>query len=184
MKKNIETKEFSLITAISEESYRTQRQLSESTGLSLGMTNILIKKLINKGYIKVKHLDWKRTQYLLTMKGMMEISRKSFAYALHTLKQFRVIRAGIEEKILAEKKLGAKRAYLIAWPEYQGALSEAFTELGIDDFEIEFVETFNLLGDREGLIFAATVENIPKAKPGQKIVPLINSKDLKFQFDS
>ena len=80
-------REFSLIQEIAREPARTQRELSQSTGLSLGMTNILLKRLVHKGYIKVKHLDWKRTQYLLTVEGMMEKTRKSFAYALHTIRQ-------------------------------------------------------------------------------------------------
>lgn len=184
MKSALPQKEYTLIEAISQESSLTQRELSQNTGLSLGMTNILLKKLINKGYIKVKHLDWKRTQYLLTMKGMMEMSRKSYSYALHTLNQFRVIRKSMRAIIMQEYKKGTRRAFVIAWPEYQDAIKEAFLELGIQDFEIKFIETFNLLGARKGVIFAATVEDTPKPRPGQNIIPLLNPKDLKFQFDA
>ena len=37
--------------------------------VGLGMTNLLIQRLARKGLIKVTQLDWKRTQYLLTLKG-------------------------------------------------------------------------------------------------------------------
>src|SRR5687767_5206385 len=92
-------KEFSLIQEIARKPLQTQRQLSQSTGLSLGMTNILLKRLARKGYIKIKHLDWKRTQYLLTVKGLLEKTRKSYAYALYAINQFRLIRERIRDRV-------------------------------------------------------------------------------------
>ena len=94
-------KEFILIQEIAKSPTRTQRDLSESIGLSLGMTNLLIKRLARKGLIKVTHLDWKRTQYLLTLKGMMEKTRKTYHYTLYTLRLFRQIEsyvAGVDRE--------------------------------------------------------------------------------------
>ena len=69
-------KEFLLIQEISRKPTHTQRDLSRSVGLSLGMTNLIIQRLSRKGLIKVTQLDWKRTQYLLTLKGAVEKTRK------------------------------------------------------------------------------------------------------------
>ncbi|MFH2204163.1 MAG: winged helix-turn-helix transcriptional regulator [Elusimicrobiota bacterium] len=177
-------REFSLIQEISREPSRTQRELSQSTGLSLGMTNILLKRLVHKGYIKVKHLDWKRTQYLLTMKGVMEKTRKSFSYALHTIRQFRIISKRIHDLVQREYERGERAAIVVAWPETADAVREALADMEATDFKMYYVETFKELGERPGLIFTATVEDIPPPKAGQRFVPLLDNDALKFKFDS
>ena len=35
----------------------TQRDLSEKTGLSLGMVNLLLKKFVKKGFVKLEKLN-------------------------------------------------------------------------------------------------------------------------------
>ncbi len=181
--KSLGEREFSLIQEIAREPSCTQRKLSQSTGLSLGMTNILLKRLVHKGYIKVKHLDWKRTQYLLTLEGVMEKTRKSFSYALHTIRQFQQIRKRIHERVLREYEVGVREAIVVAWPETADAIREALKELPIDDFNLKYVESFKELGDRRGVVFTATVENIPEPKEGQRLVPLLDYDTLKFKFE-
>src|SRR5947209_3037692 len=88
-------KEFLLIQEIARKPTRTQRDLSQSLGLSLGMTNLLIQRLSRKGLIKITQLDWKRTQYLLTLKGAVEKTRKAYGYTLYTLRIFRQIQDNI-----------------------------------------------------------------------------------------
>ena len=69
--------EYAVISEVAREPGQTQREISRKVGLSLGMTNALLLRLARKGYIKMKQLDWKRTEYLLTLKGAMEKTRKS-----------------------------------------------------------------------------------------------------------
>jgi DNA-binding MarR family transcriptional regulator len=177
-------REYTLIQEIARESSRTQRELSRSTGLSLGMTNILLQRLIHKGFVKVKHLDWKRTQYLLTVEGMMEKARKSYAYALHTIQQFKVIQKQILDCIQAEYEAGTREASIVAWPETEDAIREAIKELPISDFKLEYVETFAQLGARPGVVFTATVEPAPEPKENQRFVSLLDYDALKFKFDT
>jgi len=176
-------REYTLIQEIAREPSRTQRELSRSTGLSLGMTNILLKRLVHKGLVKVKHLDWKRTQYLLTVEGMMEKARKSYAYALHTIRQFRVIQKRIHDCVQKEYEAGTRSAYVVAWPETEDAIREAITELPITDFNLEYVETFKHLGARAGVVFVATVEPAPDPQAGQRFVSLLDYEALKFKFE-
>ena len=50
----------------------TQRELSEKTGLSLGMVNLLLKKFIKKGFVKLERLNSKSFRYILTPEGFKE----------------------------------------------------------------------------------------------------------------
>jgi DNA-binding MarR family transcriptional regulator len=88
----ISEKEFAVIREISNNHLPDQRTIAIRTGISLGLTNLIIKRLINKGYIKAKQLNQKKIQYLLTPKGFSEKAKKSYNYTLKTfgmLKSFR-----------------------------------------------------------------------------------------------
>ena len=175
-------KEFSLIQEIAKNSSQTQRKLSQNTGLSLGMTNILLQRLVRKGYVKIKHLDWNRTQYLLTVEGLVEKTQKSYAYALHVFRQFHLIRQRIREVVLEEHSRGMRSALVVAWPETAEMIRECVRELGLQDLEVTYLETFKELGDRPGTVFTATMEPQPGPKEGQRFVPLLEVEALTFKF--
>ena len=80
--------ECALMQAVADYPGQTPSPISKRIGLSLGMTNILLMRFARKGYTKSKQLDRKRTEYLLTMKGALEKSRKSYAYTFHTIRLF------------------------------------------------------------------------------------------------
>ena len=50
----------------------TQRSLSSKLGVALGLTNLYIKRLARKGYIKITTIPRNRIQYLLTPQGLAE----------------------------------------------------------------------------------------------------------------
>lgn len=178
----MEDKEFSLIQEISLRPHQTQRQLSSEVGLSLGMTNILLMRLVRKGYVKIRQLDWKRTEYLLTLAGAMEKARKTYAYTLHTIRLYRSVMENVQKVIKEEYDRGTRRAIIVAWPETVAAISGALKELALDDLEVEFVDNFKTLGGRPGMVLVATEEPAPKPGPGQHFVPLLNGGALKFSF--
>lgn len=175
-------KEFSLISELAKRPSQTQRELSQNTGLSLGMTNLLLKRLARKGYVKIRHLDWKRTQYLLTVEGIMEKTRKSYAYALHAIHQFREIRRRIHDLVREEYGRGLREAYVVAWPETAEMIAHSLKDLALEDLRITYVETFSQLGERPGVAFTATIEAPPRPRPGQRIVPLLDHSSLAFHF--
>ncbi|HPG86689.1 MAG TPA: winged helix-turn-helix transcriptional regulator, partial [Spirochaetales bacterium] len=48
----------------------TQRDLAEAAGLSLGMTNALVKRFSDKGWVLLKRLNSRNIQYALTPDGV------------------------------------------------------------------------------------------------------------------
>ena len=77
MKKNID--HFNVLRRIQKKPKSTQRELSESLGLSLGKINYCLKALKQKGLIKIdnfqKHERKLQYVYLLTPKGITEKTR-------------------------------------------------------------------------------------------------------------
>jgi DNA-binding MarR family transcriptional regulator len=72
--------ESSTISGKNQYSVSHSRDLSEKTGLSLGMVNILLKKFIKKGFVKLERLNSKTFRYILTPEGFKEKSKKTIEY--------------------------------------------------------------------------------------------------------
>ncbi|MCX7747197.1 MAG: winged helix-turn-helix transcriptional regulator [Clostridia bacterium] len=77
-------KELEVLEHISKDSNITQRKIAERTGLSLGAANILIKRLIKKGILKVEKINSRTLRYLLTPKGMVEKTKMTYAYIVYS----------------------------------------------------------------------------------------------------
>ena len=102
----IDEREFRIIEEISQDKDLTQRKMSHKSGLSLGMTNIILKRLVSKGYIKVKGLDRRKVQYIITPKGFAEKTKKSYRYFLKTIHSLQEMKKKIQHLILMECKKG------------------------------------------------------------------------------
>ncbi len=53
-----------------------QRELARAVGMSLGMTNALLKRLAAKGFITMKKANSRKIQYVITPEGMQEAARR------------------------------------------------------------------------------------------------------------
>jgi DNA-binding MarR family transcriptional regulator len=87
----LDEREFELVNIIGAELGANQRDLSKLMDLSLGQTNMLIKRLVSKGYIRISQLNKKKVQYLLTPKGFTEKMNKSIKYTLKTINSLSLI---------------------------------------------------------------------------------------------
>jgi len=99
----VSEKEFAVIHEISNNHLPDQRTIATRTGISLGLTNLIIKRLITKGYLKAKQLDKKKIQYILTPKGFAEKANKSYNFTLKTIGLLKSVRVRIQD--LIEKKI-------------------------------------------------------------------------------
>lgn len=105
-------REFQLLTGISADQSVTQRSLAKSYGLALGLTNLLIRRLVKKGYLNLVNLDRKRVRYLLTPKGVMEKARLTSAYLEYSLFFYRQIRQFLEQAFSSLMTTREQRLFL------------------------------------------------------------------------
>ena len=174
-------KEFLLIQEIARQPNRTQRDLSQSLGLSLGMTNLLIQRLARKGLIKVTQLDWKRTQYLLTLKGAMEKTRKTYRYTLYTMRLFKQIRENIETLLRREYDGGRRDFYLVAQDELLDLLRETVAELALPDSRFTFYSSYSEASPQADLLLTATLDAAPE-KSFPRAVSLVDFNNISFRL--
>jgi DNA-binding MarR family transcriptional regulator len=77
-----------VLNLISEKPRLSQRDIASQSGLSLGLVNLTLKRLLQTGHIKVSNLNKKKVEYLVTPKGFFEKANHSYAYLSKTLKVF------------------------------------------------------------------------------------------------
>ncbi len=181
---NLEAKEFNLIQEIAKSPGSTQRELSNNTGLSLGMTNLLLKRLARKGLIKVKALDWNRMQYLLTLKGAMEKASKSYHYSLYTVRIFRQIERNISVALRREYDAGRRDFAVVAQDEILDLVKDIVADLGIADARFLFVNRFEDLPPSTPLVLVAVPAPYPAPKNGTRHIRLVDFDDIDFRVEA
>ena len=98
---DITSKELNILSEIRRLEKPTQRRIASSVGISLGMTNIMIKKLLEKGLIKVRKLNRRNVDYLLTNRGVKEVTKRSYRFLRRTMRNLKILKGGIR-KIVEE----------------------------------------------------------------------------------
>lgn len=77
--------ELKTLLEIKEDSSVTQRSLAHRLNISLGLTNAIIKNLIHRGLIKAKKDTGRKLLYIITPKGMANVSRLMYSRFQETL---------------------------------------------------------------------------------------------------
>lgn len=116
MERQVE-RDLEILTAIEEGTPLTQRALAQRLGVALGLTNLYVKRLASKGFIKVKEFPrkpyaGKRLRYVLTPRGVAEKARLTYEYMGHSLRLFRRTRGNLREAMAQLTHQGIKRIAL------------------------------------------------------------------------
>ena len=95
---NHETHTLRILDAIESDHFVSQRTLAGDLGIALGLTNLLVKRLVRKGWIKVTHVKSNRVRYLITPAGIIEKGRMSRAYFEKSVLFYRQTRDRIRQQ--------------------------------------------------------------------------------------
>ncbi len=77
----------------------SQRTLSRKLGVALGLTNLLVRRLVTKGWVKVTGVRPHRVTYLITPAGIREKTRITRAYLENTMRLYSETRGRIRESL-------------------------------------------------------------------------------------
>jgi DNA-binding MarR family transcriptional regulator len=111
-------------TSITDKSYRvleilaagrelSQREVAQQSGLSLGMVNLILKRLITTGYIKASNLNQKKIEYILTPKGLAEKMARSYAYFVRAYRAFQESQSRVETLLNPLLKKGHRKFVIV-----------------------------------------------------------------------
>lgn len=90
-----------------------QRDLARIIGLSLGMTNAIMKRLVQKGLLKVKKVNNRNIQYIVSPQGLERIARRSYRYFRRTIKNVVFYREAIEGLLRQVARRGYRQVMLV-----------------------------------------------------------------------
>ena len=93
----------------------TQRELSKEMGVSLGKVNYCMKKLTEKGWVKLMNFSHNPNKagyaYLLTPGGIEEKTRLTFAFLAIKLEEYEMLKDEISKLKQDAEKLKSKQKY-------------------------------------------------------------------------
>ena len=100
--------EWKILHEIENSDNTTQRTLSKDLNLALGAINFHLKRLVNKGFIKMKTLPPNRAIYFVTPRGISRKVRLTYEYMVGTLAFYRESRRRSLELFQNLEKEGVK----------------------------------------------------------------------------
>ena len=75
----------------------SQRSLSGELGIALGLTNLLVRRMMHKGWVQLVRVPPNRYRYFLTPDGLAEKARRSRAYFAHSVEFYAQTRDRIRQ---------------------------------------------------------------------------------------
>jgi DNA-binding MarR family transcriptional regulator len=81
-----------LMGEIDQDGTFSQRELSKRLNISVGLVNTFMKRLVNKGYFKVKTMPRNRLKYFLTPEGLARKSLLTAEYLRYSVNFYRDIK--------------------------------------------------------------------------------------------
>ena len=138
-------RDLKLLEEVEQNSRVTQRGLATKLGIALGLTNIYLKRLARKGYIKCVNVQSNRITYWITPRGIAEKARLTYEfmdYSLHLYGEVRQHLRGVLQECAA-----ANRRVAI----YGRGEAAELAYLSLKEFGLEPVAVFDVDGRREFL---------------------------------
>lgn len=112
------TRELNLLEQIEIDPDITQASMADQLGVAVGTVNWHIKRLISKGYVKVKKAQRRKLKYIITPSGVALRAKLTVDYIDQSFKLYRQTRNRVNSLILELKENGHTKIQLDA--ENQG----------------------------------------------------------------
>ena len=98
--------ELHLLEEIERNPDTTQATLAAQLGVAVGSVNWYIKRLINKGYVKVTHLQRRKLHYFLTPAGLSLKVKLTRSYMDVSLRTYRELRQAANQTLAEVRRSG------------------------------------------------------------------------------
>ena len=106
---NEELRELTLLENIESDPDVNQSTLATQLGVAVGTVNWHLKRLIAKGYVKVKRAERKKLRYIITPEGIALRARLAVDYVERSFTLYRRTRQKVRERLQEVKQAGYDR---------------------------------------------------------------------------
>jgi|SRR3972149_1275186 len=140
---SLDVRELEILEKIENNGHLTQRELSKEVGIALGLINHLLKKMVKKGWVKIKNVDARRIKYLITPEGAREKSSLLYKRVESTIHFYLEAKRVIKEKVMHLKIEGVENVSIYGINHISEVLYIVLRELGL---RLESVVDENMAG--------------------------------------
>jgi DNA-binding MarR family transcriptional regulator len=106
-------RELSLLEEIEHDPDVTQASLAIQLGVAVGTVNLLIKRLISKGYVKVKRAQRRKLRYIITPEGLAFRASLAMHYIETSLHLYRKTRLRVRDLLSQAHQAGYNQVFII-----------------------------------------------------------------------
>jgi len=110
---NEELRELTLLENIENDPDVNQSALATYLGVAVGTVNWHIKRLIAKGYVKVKRAERKKLRYIITPEGIALRARLAVDYVERSFSIYRRTRQRVKEHLVKVQQAGFNRVRIV-----------------------------------------------------------------------
>ena len=110
---NEELRELTLLEKIENDPDVNQSTLATQLGVAVGTVNWHLKRLIAKGYVKVKRAERKKLRYIITPDGIALRARLALDYVERSFSLYRKTRQRVREYLSEIKSAGYNRICIV-----------------------------------------------------------------------
>lgn len=147
---NEELRELTLLENIENDPDVNQSTLASQLGVAVGTVNWHLKRLISKGYVKVKRAERKKLRYIITPEGIALRARLAMDYVEHSLSLYRKTRQRVNEHLKTIEAAGHKNVRILGKGDVADICRLTCLEHGIEvvttkDAPVLQVEGFKVL---------------------------------------
>ena len=90
----------------------TQADLAARLGVAVGSVNWYLKRLVNKGYIKVRQMQRRRLRYLITPQGVTEKARLTASFMQVSMRLYRETRQAAKRYLTEIRQAGYSEVHI------------------------------------------------------------------------
>jgi len=169
-----EIRELKILEEFEKNPFASQRELSHKLNIALGVINACIKRMVQKGWIRIHGLNHRKIGYYLTPKGLTEKTKLSLYIISCTIQHYVELKRIITQRLLEMQKEGVKRILFygisdemeVAYITLQGVSmnlvgivedDDKFTPKNIFGFEIEPLNRVKIINP-DGVLITSTSE--------------------------
>ena len=111
------TREMILLEQIENDPNITQASLATNLGVAVGTVNWYLKRMIAKGYVKVKRAERRKLRYIITPEGITFRARLTIDYIEQSFFLYRNIRKRVHELLVEVKQAGYDHVRIESGPD-------------------------------------------------------------------
>jgi DNA-binding MarR family transcriptional regulator len=143
---NDELRELTLLENIENDPDVNQSTLAAQLGVAVGTVNWHLKRLVAKGYVKVKRAERKKLRYIITPEGIALRARLAVDYVEHSFSLYRKTRQRVNEHLKAVEAAGYKQIRIIGRGDIADICRLTCIEHGIEVVEDPAVPAMQVEG--------------------------------------